>query len=379
VPQTITALNANGGALIASNTSTNSGAGIVASTAASTGSGVAGVIGNATSATGSGWGVLGQSFGTSGAGVEGVSQNATGTNFGVRGENQSSGANAAGVYGSETSLTGQTYGVYGTNNSSTGVGVYGTATSTSNSTSYGVYGTAAGPFGDGVFGQATATTGGATGGHFSTFSAGGIGVWGSLDTSGGFAAVYGQARGATAIGGVFENSGGGDLILARTGAATPMFRVSSIGNVTAGGTLTGGGADFAESVDVIDGVDSYEPGDVMVVDPTSNRRFAKASEPYSSLVAGVYSTKPGLLGSRTSMDAARTAGEVPMAVVGIVPTKVSTENGPIQRGDLLVASSTPGYAMKGTDRDRMLGAVIGKALEPLAEGKGVIEVLVTVR
>jgi hypothetical protein len=35
--------------------------------------------------------------------------------------------------------------------------------------------------------------------------------------------------------------------------------------------------------------------------------------------------------------------------------------------------------MKGTDRDRMLGAVIGKALEPLADGKGVIEVLVTVR
>ena len=79
------------------------------------------------------------------------------------------------------------------------------------------------------------------------------------------------------------------------------------------------------------------------------------------------------------MDSAQIAGEIPMAVVGIVPTKVSTENGPIERGDLLVASSTPGYAMKGTDRSRMLGAVIGKALEPLDEGKGVIEVLVTVR
>ena len=35
--------------------------------------------------------------------------------------------------------------------------------------------------------------------------------------------------------------------------------------------------------------------------------------------------------------------------------------------------------MKGTDRSRMLGAVVGKALEPLSEGKGVIQVLVTLQ
>lgn len=50
-----------------------------------------------------------------------------------------------------------------------------------------------------------------------------------------------------------------------------------------------------------------------------------------------------------------------------------------QPGDLLVTSSTPGYAMKGTDRNRMLGAVVGKALEPLSDGKGVIQVLVTLQ
>ena len=70
---------------------------------------------------------------------------------------------------------------------------------------------------------------------------------------------------------------------------------------------------------------------------------------------------------------------MPLAVVGIVPCKVTAENGAIARGDLLVASSRPGYAMKGTDRSRMLGAVVGKALEPLAEGTGVIEVLVTLQ
>jgi len=63
-----------------------------------------------------------------------------------------------------------------------------------------------------------------------------------------------------------------------------------------------------------------------------------------------------------------------MAMIGIVPTKVTTENGPIKPGDLLVTSSTVGYAMKGTDRNRMLGAVIGKALGKLDSGAGVIEV-----
>jgi hypothetical protein len=35
--------------------------------------------------------------------------------------------------------------------------------------------------------------------------------------------------------------------------------------------------------------------------------------------------------------------------------------------------------MKGTDRNKMLGAVVGKALEPLTGGSGVILVLVTLQ
>jgi hypothetical protein len=68
-----------------------------------------------------------------------------------------------------------------------------------------------------------------------------------------------------------------------------------------------------------------------------------------------------------------------MAMIGIVPTKVTAENGPIHRGDLLVTSSKSGYAMKGTDRSRMLGAVIGKAMGSLDSGTGTIEVLVTLQ
>jgi hypothetical protein len=68
-----------------------------------------------------------------------------------------------------------------------------------------------------------------------------------------------------------------------------------------------------------------------------------------------------------------------VAIVGIVPCKVTNENGPIARGDLLVTSSTPGYAMRGSDRTMLPGAIIGKALQPLSGANGKIEVLVTLR
>jgi hypothetical protein len=94
-------------------------------------------------------------------------------------------------------------------------------------------------------------------------------------------------------------------------------------------------------------------------------------------VSGIYSTKPGTLGRRQTT--AQSPDEVPMAVVGIVPAKVSAENGAIHPGDLLVSSSKIGYAMKGTDRSLLTGAVIGKAMGNLDSGTGVIEVLVTLQ
>jgi hypothetical protein len=139
------------------------------------------------------------------------------------------------------------------------------------------------------------------------------------------------------------------------------------------------GGDYAETVDVAGDRKNYEPGDVLVIGTESGSDVLKSAEPYSTLVAGIYSTKPGLTGRRQTTDAKTSTTEVPMAMVGIVPTKVSAENGSIKRGDLLVTSSTFGYAMKGTDRSKMLGAVVGKALGNLDTGTGVIEVLVTLQ
>jgi hypothetical protein len=141
------------------------------------------------------------------------------------------------------------------------------------------------------------------------------------------------------------------------------------------GVLCGG--DYAEAVDAKGSRKSYEPGDVLVIGDGAEGEVQKSAEPYSTMVAGIFATKPGVIGRRQSL--LKDGAEIPMAMVGIVPTKVTTENGPIHRGDLLVTSSTQGYAMKGTDRSRLVGAVIGKAMGSLETGDGAIEVLVTLQ
>jgi len=180
-------------------------------------------------------------------------------------------------------------------------------------------------------------------------------------------------------GGVVVNASGGNLYLGMT-SGTHKFRVDTNGVVYADGGFYSSGADFAESVSVRGKRSEYEPGDVLEIDERADRHLALSSHPYATLVAGIYSTRPGLLASPHHIDdESSKSSEVPLAVVGIVPCKVTAENGPIARGDLLVTSSLPGYAMKGTDRRRLVGAVVGKALEPLSGGKGVIEVLVTLQ
>lgn len=169
------------------------------------------------------------------------------------------------------------------------------------------------------------------------------------------------------------------------------FRVKANGEVRADGSYTGP-ADFSEMIAVSTGAFASEPGDVMVIDPKNTRSVVKSVEPRSTLVAGIYSTKPGFLGSErdwdkptaqpdvesgtyTLEDMASEFNEIPLAVVGIVPCKVSAENGAISPGDLLVTSSIPGHAMR--DENPKVGTVLGKALEPLTSGAGVIKVLVS--
>lgn len=169
----------------------------------------------------------------------------------------------------------------------------------------------------------------------------------------------------------------GSIKLTAGSGASMTYPDGTVQSTAWNGVLFGG--DYAESVDVSGDHESYEPGDVLVIDPSFEGRFLRSSAPYSTAVTGIYSTKPGIVGRRQLTAKTHMKEEVPMAMTGIVPTKVSAENGPIRPGDLLVTSSKPGYAMKGTDRTQMLGAVIGKAIGHLDLGVGVIEAVVTLQ
>lgn len=169
----------------------------------------------------------------------------------------------------------------------------------------------------------------------------------------------------------------GNIKLTSSSGASITFQDGTVQSTAYTGVTCGG--DYAESVDVTGNRTQYEPGDVLVLDTENPGRVLKSVEAYSTAVSGIYSTKPGVVGRRQTTDPKTTKTEVPMAMMGVVPTKVSAENGAIKVGDLLVSSSIAGYAMKGTDRSKMLGAVIGKAMGNLNADTGVIEVLVTLQ
>jgi hypothetical protein len=111
----------------------------------------------------------------------------------------------------------------------------------------------------------------------------------------------------------------------------------------------------------------------------------KCSTAYDARLVGVYSTRPGVLGAEKGGETRVDPGDIPVAITGIVPTRVTCENGAIHAGDLLTTSTHPGYAMKasGVVTNGLTvypaGTILGKALRDLEEGKGVIEVLLVQR
>ena len=178
--------------------------------------------------------------------------------------------------------------------------------------------------------------------------------------------------------------------------------LDSNGNLAIEGAYTDGGADYAELIDVEGTEDAYEPGDVLVISDEVDRAVELSTAPNSTRVIGVYSADPGFIAGAGSpeeqiaqeeqaladagieegseLSAAQiqlietSDGKIEVAIAGIVPVKVTDENGSIQRGDLLTTSSTPGVAMKATDPQ--IGTVLGKAMGVLESGTGVIEVLI---
>ena len=160
---------------------------------------------------------------------------------------------------------------------------------------------------------------------------------------------------------------------------------SNIGGDANWGTLFdhsgGAGFDIAEFYGSHDS--TLEGGDVVVIDETYNSGnpsgqsdskiyVKKSSSSYESSLVGIVSTKP-FQSFGDNFD--ETENPRPVALVGRVPVKVSSENGPIEIGDWLTSSTTPGVAMKATKT----GPTIGKALESyVSNGIGKIMAFVNI-
>ncbi len=135
-------------------------------------------------------------------------------------------------------------------------------------------------------------------------------------------------------------------------------------------------ADCAEDFDVLDEVE-VEPGDVMIVETSGQLR--PSSKPYDTRVVGVISgagdRRPGIVMDKNPTEERR----LPVALMGKVFCKADAQYGPIGVGDLLTSSPTPGHAMRAVDSSRTLGAILGKALDRLATGSGLVPILVSLQ
>jgi hypothetical protein len=160
------------------------------------------------------------------------------------------------------------------------------------------------------------------------------------------------------------------------GTTAPTEALSVNGNVTVTGDVLLTGADCAEEFETT-GTEPPEPGTVVVIDEGGALRESRNA--YDKKVAGVVSGageyRHALLLDKKPSDEQR----IPVALVGKVYCKVDAQYSPIEVGDLLTTSATPGHAMKAADSVKAFGSVIGKALRPLRGGHGLIPILVSLQ
>ena len=147
------------------------------------------------------------------------------------------------------------------------------------------------------------------------------------------------------------------------GGATPL-RFNTVYAVTFSGTATT--ARYADLAEKYTADEAYEPGTVLVLGgdaevTTTNRKNDPA-------VVGVVSTDPAFLMN------SELGGEnvVEVALTGRVPCKVI---GAVKKGDILVTSAVPGYAI--VNNEPKVGTVVGKAIENKeTSDRGTIEIIV---
>lgn len=159
------------------------------------------------------------------------------------------------------------------------------------------------------------------------------------------------------------------------GTNTPHYNLDVNGTINAKDDVIVGGADCAEEFDIADS--EVDNGTVMVID--DNGKLKPSQKAYDKRVAGVISGagnyRPGIILDKQPSKANRQ----PIALVGKTFCKVDAKKSPIEVGDLLTTSKNTGHAMKADDPFKAFGSVIGKALNPLEEGRGMIPILIALQ
>jgi hypothetical protein len=233
------------------------------------------------------------------------------------------------------------------------------------------------------------------------FSEGGYGVYGEGLTGG--TGVVGKSTGWHGIGAFSESTTGGAGLYAEATGPGVIAKSKTWHGVYGETSSTTGGvgvygkgpiaahfegmvevhgdirlvhADCAEDFTIAADI-TVEPGTVMVV--AANGSLAPSERAYDKRVAGVISGagdyKPAIVLDKQE----ELAHRQPIALLGKVFCKVDAQFGAIDVGDLLTTSPTTGHAMKASDASRAFGAVIGKALRPLASGQGLIPILIALQ
>ena len=179
---------------------------------------------------------------------------------------------------------------------------------------------------------------------------------------------------------VFVKNGAGERVIHLNGRDQDIRLFNADGDQTIildGGIgdikLTGG--DTAEEFELVDD-DVVPPGSVMVICPDG--RLATSRRVYDRRVAGVISgagdARPGIV-----LGTGGRGHRQPVALAGRVCCQADATDTPIDVGDLLTTSSTPGHAMKADDPAAAFGAVLGKSLGALPSGTGLIPILVALQ
>ena len=160
------------------------------------------------------------------------------------------------------------------------------------------------------------------------------------------------------------------------GTTAPATALHVAGDITATGNIAAKYQDVAEWVP---SVQKLAAGTVVVLDTGRPNHVLASAAAYDTKAAGVISEQPGVILGVAG------EGKVMVATTGRVRVRVDATRGAIRIGDLLVTGDAEGVAMKslpvdlGGTKFHRPGTIIGKALEPLENGVGMVLVLLSLQ